>query len=133
MPLFRNSFVTLDVTTPINASQTGPAFRVRPVDGDAVADHDQHYRCVLDVHKVGPGTAKMQLFTSWDGAHWFPVAESAVSGADTQHFELADVIVLGPFIQGRSSVLPANPGDPLPNHHGSVRITSDGPFNIRPV
>ena len=133
MPLYRNSFVLLDVTVPTAAPQVGPAFRVRPSDGDGISDHDQQYRCLLDVQRIGPGAAQAQLWTSWDGIKWVPVAQVDVNGPEPQHFELLDLAAFGPFVQARSTVFPANPGDPLPNHRATVRLASDGSFNLRPV
>ena len=127
MPLLRHHAVLLAHDELSAAPLVGPAFRIRPSDGDVTSDRDQHWFAQFELHREGDGHVTASVSTSFDGSVWHKVASvSARRSADVVN--LVELYSVAPLVRVETS------GDePVPPHRVTVRLASDGPFSVQPA
>jgi hypothetical protein len=128
MPLLRHHVLLLGHDELSEVPLVGPAFRIRPSDGDATFDRDQHWFAYFDLHREGDGTVTAQVSTSFDGETWHKVASVSTRRAS----DVVDVVELdsvAPLVRVETSSSDA----PVPLHSVTVRLASDAPFAVQPA
>jgi hypothetical protein len=128
MPLFRHHHQV------INQPIVGPPppevmVRVKPIDGDAVADHQQNWRTVIALQRVGVGFARVRVFTSYDKVNWFLLNVYESSGETTLLEQIGWLDAFGPYLK---FVVAAGGNDPAPTLRVSVALASDAAFTVAP-
>jgi hypothetical protein len=128
MPMFRHHALLLAQEELVEGPITGPAFRVRPSDGDGVSDQDQHWVAVFDLLREGEGLVTATLSTSFDGVLWHPIA-SVNTKRGAQVIEFAELKAFAPWVRVETAVQVEGS---LSKHRLVVRLASDGPFSVVP-
>ena len=130
MPMFRHHN-SLKLQTDFGPPPPDVIVRVRPVDGDSTADHQQNWRTIIALQRQGTGTVRCKLFTSYDKLNWFLLNTYEVSGAQDYYEQIGWMDAFGPLIKVTFAIQ-ANGTDAAPTMRASVGIASDGPFSVVP-
>jgi len=121
--LFHRIQTVLQVSSSINADQTGRAFAVIPAASDLM------FRAFVDLEQTGgtgsPST-RLHLETSYDG-HWIDVIEPIeLTGSASVH-RLVEVPYLGPLVRARTVL----GGSTKPTHTAIVKLAATGAFQLK--
>jgi hypothetical protein len=128
MPLFRNTAQIAQQLT-FGPPPADVIVRVRPNDGDAVADHQQNWRTVVALQRQGDGFARVRVHTSYDKLNWFLVNTFESSGEQTLLEQIGWMDAFGPFLRFSFA---AGGHDPAPLMRVNVALVSDAAFTTLP-
>jgi hypothetical protein len=127
MPLLRHHALLLGHDELSEAPLVGPAFRLRPSDGDGTTDRDQHWYAFFDLHREGDGIVTAVVSSSFDGTTWHKVASVSTRRA-SDVMELVALDVVAPVVRVETTA-----PDVVPPHRVTVRLASDAPFSVHPA
>ena len=135
MSILRNSAILLQRTeATAGPIDSGPR-RLRPVDGDGIADHQQRMYLFLFVEKVGQGTVELDLMGSFGDGLW-AIFQTIPLTDDGPSYGLGLIAAdeVPPYLRAlvRTTAPTVGPNVP-PTARVTVRVASNAPFTLAPA
>ena len=115
-----------------NTAQTGATYRILADQIDEVENPQQGFRVYFRNVQSGGATSpvsQVKLQTSYDGTNFFDVVSSTQLTADSNKAELADIVVIGPYVRAVTVV----GGATAPNHRAACLLVSNARFALKAV